>query len=81
MERVWRCRGSSWSSGGVVRMEQEVVAGYEYVAMNIDTSTSSCCHHQEYLQGFAAVLAVIITGASQSRQHGVSEPVRQSLTD
>ncbi|GJX26391.1 putative ribonuclease H-like domain-containing protein [Tanacetum coccineum] len=32
-------------------------------------------------QGFAAALAVLITGASQSRQHGMSEPVRQSLTD
>nr|GEX80243.1 hypothetical protein [Tanacetum cinerariifolium] len=40
---------------------------YEHVAMNLNTSTSSCCHHREYLQGFAAALAILITGASQSR--------------
>ncbi|GJU05086.1 hypothetical protein Tco_1121516 [Tanacetum coccineum] len=32
-------------------------------------------------QGFAAALVVLITGASQSRQHGMSEPARRSLTD
>ncbi|GJW87881.1 ATP-dependent DNA helicase PIF1-like protein [Tanacetum coccineum] len=32
-------------------------------------------------EGFAAALAVLITGASQSRQHGMSEPARRSLTD
>ncbi|GJV46752.1 ribonuclease H-like domain-containing protein [Tanacetum coccineum] len=33
------------------------------------------------IQGFAAALAVLITGASQSREHGMSEPARRSLTD
>ncbi|GKB54095.1 zf-CCHC domain-containing protein [Tanacetum coccineum] len=32
-------------------------------------------------EGFAAALAVLITGESQSRQHGMSEPARRSLTD
>ncbi|GJT69085.1 hypothetical protein Tco_1028371 [Tanacetum coccineum] len=32
-------------------------------------------------QGFVAALAVLIIGASQSRQHGMSEPARRSLTD
>nr|GEW90722.1 MAK10-like protein [Tanacetum cinerariifolium] len=32
-------------------------------------------------KGFVAALAVLITGASQSRQHGMSEPGRRSLTD
>ncbi|GJS15809.1 hypothetical protein Tco_0410281 [Tanacetum coccineum] len=36
---------------------------------------------QEKDTGFAAALAVLITGASQSRQHGMSEPARRSLTD
>nr|GEZ36618.1 hypothetical protein [Tanacetum cinerariifolium] len=54
---------------------------YEHVAINLNTSTSSCCHHRENLQGFAAVLAVLITGASQSRQHNMSEQARRSLTD
>ncbi|GKC59282.1 hypothetical protein Tco_1086880 [Tanacetum coccineum] len=34
-----------------------------------------------HTQGFAAVLAVLITGTSQSRQHGMSEPVSYYLTD
>nr|GEX09600.1 hypothetical protein [Tanacetum cinerariifolium] len=34
-----------------------------------DSSTSSCCHHRKYLQVFAAILAVLITETSQSRQH------------
>ncbi|GKE84633.1 hypothetical protein Tco_1558375, partial [Tanacetum coccineum] len=54
---------------------------YEHVAMNRDSSGISCTNHQEYMQGFAAALAVLITGASQSRQHGMSEPARRSLTD
>ncbi|GJT22221.1 hypothetical protein Tco_0892158 [Tanacetum coccineum] len=31
--------------------------------------------------GFAAALAVLITGASQSKQHGMSKPARRSLID
>ncbi|GKG54209.1 hypothetical protein Tco_0557732, partial [Tanacetum coccineum] len=31
--------------------------------------------------GFAAALAVLITGASQSRQYGMSELVSYCLTD
>ncbi|GKD23318.1 hypothetical protein Tco_1225021, partial [Tanacetum coccineum] len=31
--------------------------------------------------GFAVALAVLITGASQSRQHGMSEPARRGLAD
>nr|GEU72071.1 hypothetical protein [Tanacetum cinerariifolium] len=31
-------------------------------------------------EGLAAALAILITGASQSRQHDMSEPERQSLT-
>ncbi|GJY82100.1 reverse transcriptase domain-containing protein [Tanacetum coccineum] len=34
-------------------------------------------HHK----GFAAALAILITGASQSRQHGMSKPARRGLTD
>nr|GEU74611.1 retrovirus-related Pol polyprotein from transposon TNT 1-94 [Tanacetum cinerariifolium] len=44
---------------------------YEHASMNLDTSTYSGCHHRESLQDFTAVLAVLITGASQSRQHGL----------
>ncbi|GKC71329.1 hypothetical protein Tco_1117212, partial [Tanacetum coccineum] len=42
---------------------------YEHVAMNHDSSGISCTNRREYLQGFAAALAVLFTGASQSRQH------------
>ncbi|GJW58005.1 hypothetical protein Tco_0104736, partial [Tanacetum coccineum] len=42
---------------------------YEHVAMNLDTLGISCTNCREYLQGFAAALAVLITGVSQSRQH------------
>ncbi|GKE47978.1 hypothetical protein Tco_1479236, partial [Tanacetum coccineum] len=31
--------------------------------------------------GFTAALAVLVTGASQSRQHGKSESVSYCLTD
>ncbi|GKA95239.1 hypothetical protein Tco_0817277, partial [Tanacetum coccineum] len=54
---------------------------YMHVAMNNDSSRISCTNHREYLQGLAAALAILITRASQSRQHGMSEPARQSLTD
>nr|GEY32472.1 zinc finger, RING/FYVE/PHD-type [Tanacetum cinerariifolium]GEY32694.1 zinc finger, RING/FYVE/PHD-type [Tanacetum cinerariifolium] len=53
---------------------------YEHAVMNLDTSMSSCCHHREYLQGFEAVLAVLITEASQSRQHGMSDPFMTGST-
>ncbi|GJW85124.1 hypothetical protein Tco_0158269 [Tanacetum coccineum] len=36
---------------------------------------------RELPKGFAAALAVLITRVSQSRQHGMSEPARRSLTD
>ncbi|GJW80028.1 hypothetical protein Tco_0144003 [Tanacetum coccineum] len=48
------------------------MARYEHVAMNHDSSGISCTNRREYLQGFAAALAVLITGASQSRQHIMS---------
>ncbi|GJZ89104.1 retrovirus-related pol polyprotein from transposon TNT 1-94 [Tanacetum coccineum] len=38
-------------------------------------------HLKMDMEGFAATLAVLIIEESQSRQHGMSEPVRQSLTD
>ncbi|GJX08253.1 hypothetical protein Tco_0196185 [Tanacetum coccineum] len=58
-----------------------ITEGYEHAAMNRDSSGISCTNRREYLQGFAAALVVLITGASQSRQHGMSEPARRSLTD
>ncbi|GJS32013.1 retrotransposon protein, putative, ty1-copia subclass [Tanacetum coccineum] len=49
------------------------------------------CDHQDYLhewnfeesplQGFTAALAVLITGASQNKQHGKSEPVIKRLSE
>ncbi|GJY87070.1 hypothetical protein Tco_0501698 [Tanacetum coccineum] len=42
---------------------------------------SSCCHHREYLQGFAAVLSVLITEASQSRQHGILVGIKRFHDD
>nr|GEY14587.1 hypothetical protein [Tanacetum cinerariifolium] len=47
--------------------------GYEHVAMNHDSSGISCTNRREYLQGFTAALAVLITRAPQSRQHGPVE--------
>ncbi|GJS74516.1 hypothetical protein Tco_0707357 [Tanacetum coccineum] len=55
---------------------------YEHVALNLDLSLSNSCDHRDYLhervsdnqQVFAVVLAVLITRASQSRQHSKSEP-------
>nr|GEW54142.1 hypothetical protein [Tanacetum cinerariifolium] len=48
----------------------------EHLAMNLDLSCISCGYHRDYLHkwGFAAALAVLITRASQSRQHGMGEP-------
>nr|GEW46858.1 UDP-glycosyltransferase 87A1-like [Tanacetum cinerariifolium] len=37
--------------------------------------------NMEKEEGFTAALAVLVTEASQSRQHGMRESVRQSLTD
>ncbi|GKB61569.1 hypothetical protein Tco_0917755 [Tanacetum coccineum] len=46
----------------------KVKVGYEHVVMDM-THRDECCHHREYLQGFAVVLVVLNTGASQTRQH------------
>ncbi|GKA44353.1 hypothetical protein Tco_0737077 [Tanacetum coccineum] len=48
--------------------------GYEHLDMNYDSSGISCTNRREYLQGFAAALSVLITGASQSRQHATVDP-------
>ncbi|GKA75752.1 hypothetical protein Tco_0782130, partial [Tanacetum coccineum] len=39
------------------------------------------CYDRYEAQGFAAALAVLITGASQSRQHGKSESDSYYLSD
>nr|GEV22801.1 copia protein [Tanacetum cinerariifolium] len=50
--------------------EQEAIE-YENVAINLTRLGLAAGHHREYLHkwGFAAALAVLITGASQSKQH------------
>ncbi|GJV87354.1 hypothetical protein Tco_1531292 [Tanacetum coccineum] len=48
---------------------------------NEQQNDATCLIEIDSQEGFAAALAILIIGASQSRQHSMSEPVRQSLTD
>ncbi|GJS88702.1 hypothetical protein Tco_0771338 [Tanacetum coccineum] len=81
----WCCGYDHDSSGiwlGTNR--QEVPARFRLVIQSTDmgrewslSSSNIGCN----TMGFAAALAVLFTEASQSRQHGMSDPARRGLTD
>nr|GEU32477.1 hypothetical protein [Tanacetum cinerariifolium] len=59
--------GGSWSDSGEEDDEK--------------AKDETCLMAHASSEGFAAALAVLITRASQSRQHGMSKPARRSLID
>ncbi|GJW63856.1 hypothetical protein Tco_0115740 [Tanacetum coccineum] len=57
---------------------------HEHVVMNPTSGGMGYHHHRitcKFMLGFAAALAVLVTGASQSRQHGKSESDSYYLSD
>ncbi|GJY04083.1 RNA-directed DNA polymerase, eukaryota [Tanacetum coccineum] len=90
----WRRRRKhkAMASGSFKRRRQGFSDGFEYahVIMNPTSAGMGYCHHRITCKftlviinryGFAVALAVLVTGASQSRQHGKSESDSYYLSD